>query len=167
MWDMGWIINLGSARDRWVKKNGGASVRVNTIATRCKISQWLNTHCLDSGLSSMRPKVIFWTNADDVIKWKRFLRYWPFVREIHRSAANSPHEGQWRGALMFTLICAWRKGWVNNHEAGDLRRYRAHYDVTVMMLMTKYRFCIRIQCKDDGLSSARSQTDSRKIGHNR
>ena len=23
-------------------------------------------------------------------------------------------------------------GWVNNREAGDLRRYRAHYDVTVM-----------------------------------
>ena len=23
-------------------------------------------------------------------------------------------------------------GWVNNGEAGDLRRYRAHYDVTVM-----------------------------------
>ena len=23
-------------------------------------------------------------------------------------------------------------GWVNNHEAGDLRRHRAHYDATVM-----------------------------------
>ena len=43
-----------------------------------------------------------------------------------------PHEGQWRGALMFSLICAWINGWVNNREAGDLRRYRAHYDVIVM-----------------------------------
>ena len=46
---------------------------------------------------------------------------------------NSPHKGQWRGALMLSLICVWINGWVNNREAGDLRRYRAHYDVTVML----------------------------------
>ena len=69
---------------------------------------------------------------DDVIKWKHFPRYWPFVRGIHRSPVNSPHKGQWRRALMFSLICVWINGWVNTHEAGDLRRYRAHYDVTVM-----------------------------------
>ena len=45
---------------------------------------------------------------------------------------NSPHKGQWRGALMFSLICAWINGWVNNREAGDLRCHRAHYDVSVM-----------------------------------
>ena len=69
---------------------------------------------------------------DDVIKWKHFPRYWPFVRGIHRSAVNSPHKGQWRGALMFSLICVWINGGVNNDEACDLRRYRAHYDITVM-----------------------------------
>ena len=69
---------------------------------------------------------------DDVIKWKHFPRYWPFVRGIHRSPVNSSHKGQWRGALMFSLICVWMNGWVNNREAGDLRRYRAHYDVIVM-----------------------------------
>ena len=42
------------------------------------------------------------------------------------------YKGQWRGALMFSLTCAWIDAWVNNREAGDLRRYRAHYDVTVM-----------------------------------
>ena len=45
---------------------------------------------------------------------------------------NSPHKGQWHGALMFSLICAWINDWVNNREAGDLRRHRAHYDVRVM-----------------------------------
>ena len=70
---------------------------------------------------------------DDVIKWKHFPRYWPFVRGIHRSPVNSPHKGLWRGALMFILICARIKGWVNNREAGDLRRFRAHYDVIVMI----------------------------------
>ena len=69
---------------------------------------------------------------DDVIKWKHFPRYWPFVRVIHRSPVNCPHRGQWRGALMFSLICAWINAWVNTREAGDLRRYRAHYDVIVM-----------------------------------
>ena len=73
---------------------------------------------------------------DDVTKWKHFPRYWPFVRGIHRAPVNSPHKGQWRGALMFSLICVWINGWVNNREAGDLRRYRAHYDVTVMFQMT-------------------------------
>ena len=46
---------------------------------------------------------------DDVIEWKHFPRYWPFVRRIHRSPVNSPHKGQWRGALMFSLICALSK----------------------------------------------------------
>ena len=59
---------------------------------------------------------------DDVIKWKHFPRCWSFVQGIHRSPVNSPHKGQWRGALMFSLI------------AGDLRRHRAHYDVIVMFL---------------------------------
>ena len=45
----------------------------------------------------------------------------------------SPHKGQWRGALMFSLICVWINGWVNNRQAGDLRRYRVHYDVIVMI----------------------------------
>ena len=39
----------------------------------------------------------------DVIKWKHFLRYWPFVRGIERSPVNSPHKGQWRGALILTV----------------------------------------------------------------
>ena len=67
---------------------------------------------------------------DDVIKWKYFPRYWPFVWGIHRWPVNSPHKGQWRGVLMLSWI--WINDWVNNLEAGDLRRHRAHYDVIVM-----------------------------------
>ena len=69
---------------------------------------------------------------DNVIKWKHFARYWPFVRGIHRSPVNSPHKGQRRGALVFSLICARINGWANNREAGDLRRHQAHCDVIVM-----------------------------------
>ena len=69
---------------------------------------------------------------DDVIKWKHFARYWPFVLGIHLSPVNSPHKGQWRGALMFSFICAGINGWVNNDKADDLRRRHVHYYVTVM-----------------------------------
>ena len=74
-----------------------------------------------------------YAHHDDVIKWKHFPRNWPFVREIHRSPVNFPHKGQWRGALMFSLIYAWINDWVNNREAGDLRRQHGHYDVIVML----------------------------------
>ena len=50
------------------------------------------------------------------------------------SPVNSPHKVQWRGALMFSLICAWTNSWVNNRDADDLRHHRAHYGVTVMIL---------------------------------
>ena len=69
---------------------------------------------------------------DDVIKWKHFTRYWPFMRGIHWSPVNSPHKEQWREALMFSLICVWNNSWVNNGDTGDLWRHRIHYDVIVM-----------------------------------
>ena len=57
-------------------------------------------------------------------------------------ARNSPgpvnysHNGQWRGPLMFSLICVWINDWVNNREAGDLKHHRGHYDVSVMTYWT-------------------------------
>ena len=38
---------------------------------------------------------------DDVIKRMHFPWYWPLVWGIHQSTVNSPHKGQWRGALLF------------------------------------------------------------------
>ena len=51
----------------------------------------------------------FWNHHDDIIKWKLFLRYWPFVCGFHWSPVNSPHKGQWCRALLFSLICALNK----------------------------------------------------------
>ena len=67
-----------------------------------------------------------------VIKWKHSPRYWPFVGEIHRSPVDSPHKGQWREALVISLIRVWTKVSANNWDVGDLRRHRANHDVTVM-----------------------------------
>ena len=75
-----------------------------------------------------------WDVHDDVIKWKHFSRYWPFVQGIHRSPANSSHTGQWRRALIFSLIFAWINSWENSCEGVDLRHHCAHYDVTIMLL---------------------------------
>ena len=58
------------------------------------------------------------------------LRY---VRGNNETPA--PHKGQWRRGLKFSLICAWINGWINNREAGDLRRHRAHYDVIVIYFL--------------------------------
>ena len=88
-------------------------------------------YCYHHTSSSSR---VLWDH-DDVMKWNHFPRNWPFVREIHRSPVNFPHKGQWRGALMFSLNYAWINDWVNNREAGDLRRQHGHYDVIVMLYL--------------------------------
>ena len=90
-----------------------------------------------------KPK---WFLHAGVIKWKRIPRYWPFVRGIRRSPVNSPHKGQWRGALKFSLICVWINGCENNCEAGDLRCHRAHYNVIVMAFYTS-DYCKTAQLK--------------------
>ena len=85
-------------------------------------------HCHQTLFAMLRyPTVAWWRH-----QMETFPRYWPCVRGIHRSPVNYPHKGQWREALMLSLISAWINGWVNNREAGDFRRHRAHYDVTVM-----------------------------------
>ena len=73
-----------------------------------------------------------WGNVhDDVIKWKHFPRYWPFVRGIHRSRWI-PRTKASDAELWCLLWSARINDWVNNHEVGDLRRLLDHYDVSVM-----------------------------------
>ena len=105
---------------------------------------------------------------DDVIKWKHFPRYWPFVREftgpgefpaqrpVTRSLdvffdlrlnkrLSKQSWGWWFETLPRPL---WRHSNGLNQQlskkldAGDLRRHRADYDVIVMVAVlyrTKYR----------------------------
>ena len=78
-----------------------------------------------------RHQLLSW-GYDDVINWKHFSRYWTFERGIHRWPVNPPSKSQWRGASMLCFICVWTNDWINNRDPGDLRRHRAHHDVTVM-----------------------------------
>ena len=59
---------------------------------------------------------------------KNVPRYCPFVRGIHRSPVGPLHRGQWHGALLFSLMCAWTNGWANNRDA-------ATWDV-ILLIMT-------------------------------
>ena len=59
-------------------------------------------------------------------------------------AGNSPVPGEFPTQRPVTrsfdvyLDCTRINGWVNNREAGDLRRYRAHYGIIVMLNQRKY-----------------------------
>ena len=67
---------------------------------------------------------------DGVIKWKHF-------------PVNSPHKGQSRGALVFSLIYAWTNDWVYNRDASDLGRHNVHYDATLMHMIHMFPLCPR------------------------
>ena len=62
------------------------------------------------------------------------------------SPVDSPHKGQWRGALIFSFICGWINGWANNRMASDSRRHSSHYDVIVMFTFLDSACCW--QCYD-------------------
>ena len=56
-------------------------------------------------------------------------------------------KGQWCGDLVCSLICTWINGWVNNGEAGYLRRDWAHYDIIVMLFSVFWRnWCQNSTC---------------------
>ena len=69
------------------------------------------------------------SSHDDVIKLKHFPRYRPFVRGIHRSPVDSPYKGQWRRALIFSLICTWPNSItfsIFSHNCLCFDQYHAH-----------------------------------------
>ena len=90
------------------------------------------------GLPARWALLLLWLHPANY--WKTWWRHQmeTFSASLAIFAGNSlvtgefPAKGQWRGASMFSLICVWINDWVNNREAGDLRRYCGHYDVTVI-----------------------------------
>ena len=114
-----------------------------TELSKCKLVKSNLVRSVSHPLGLAPPTIKSWNHScaiwaawrleshDDVIKWKRFPRYGPFVEGIHRSLVHS-YKGQWRVCLILSLICAWTNGWANSRGAGDLRHHRYHYDVNVM-----------------------------------
>ena len=88
---------------------------------------------------------LLWGNSmgyhDDVTKWKHFSRYWPFVREIHWSTANplcdgnSPVSGEFfsHRPVIGSYDLPPNRRLSKQSKFVELRRYRAHYNVTAMI----------------------------------
>ena len=74
---------------------------------------------------------------DDGIKWKPFLRYWTFVRGIHRPPLNFPRKRQWRGVLMFPWSVPWISGWVTIVRLVIWDAIALIFDVIVMVTAAK------------------------------
>ena len=111
-------------------------VHIRNTPTWCSIARRVPGHIpnrilVDFFNRQSHPILAWWRH-----QMEAFSALLAICARIHRSPVNSPHKGQWRGALMFPLICVWINGWVKNRQAGDLRRYRAHYDVTVMWIFS-------------------------------
>ena len=77
---------------------------------------------------------------DDVIKWKRFRVTGHLCGEF-----TGPGEipAQRPVTRSFDVSLIWINGWVNNGEAGNLRRHRAHYDGTVMQYVCRWSGWVR------------------------
>ena len=124
-----YLINVDNSIDGWWPSD----TRVQDIW-----SQSTDLDCLKySSFSTWSVNISWWRHQMET-----------FSALLALCAENSPvpgefptHKGQWRGALMFTLTWARIKGWVNNGEPGDFRRYRGHYDVTVMFNFLQHCEC--------------------------
>ena len=103
----------------------GVKYIARTIGSWSCPKSWLRSHVSD-GDDRMRQK--WWRYQIETFSASLAL----CVGNSPVTSVYPPHKGRWRGALVFSLICAWINGWVNDGEAGYLRRHRAHYDVTVM-----------------------------------
>ena len=75
-----------------------------------------------------------WRWARDIeweLEWRHQMETFSGLLAI--CAGNSPVPTQRPVTRSFDFfICAWINGWVKNGKAGDLRRHRAHYGITVM-----------------------------------
>ena len=111
------------------KTHDGMYVRYYTTPNIAWVSGWSTTHTvvIDDG------QAISW--------WRHQMETFSALLAIcagnSPAPVNSPPKGQWRGALMFSLICARINGWVNSGEACDLRRHRVHYYVIVILSPTE------------------------------
>ena len=107
-----WIAGILS-REGWVEGNPCCLVvqeqhdKISRSDIYIRAIHWYHQYCKFSILRQCKHNA--W-------KWKPFARYWPFVREIRRSPVNSPQKGQRRGALIFSLVCAWTNDWADDRR---------------------------------------------------
>ena len=114
----------------WFMKNGIKYFSIHQQSLRWPYSsaivEMATWYCNKKLTSHFRPMTVH----DDVIKWMHFPRYWPFVRGPVTD--EFPSLRPVTRSFDVSLICSWTNVWINNRDADDLRRNRAHCDVTVI-----------------------------------
>ena len=114
---------------------------LSEILSEIRMFSFTKTH-LKMSSGKWRPfclglNVLTHTQWYDVPWWRHQMEAFSALLAI--CAGNSPVTGEFHAQrpvtrsfdVFFDLLL--NKRWVNTREAGDLRRYRAHYDVTVML----------------------------------
>ena len=114
------------------------NVRLNDLLNKQSNCWWFETP--QRSCSIIVKQLYAPSITDHVWSWWRhqmetFSALLGFARGIHRSPVDSPHKGQWHGALMFSLMCASTNDRASNGDAGDLRPHGTHHDVTVIFLL--------------------------------
>ena len=148
----------GTHRDRWIPRTKG---QLRGKCFHLMTSSWDGKSLSEPFMTRCEDAYIMMTSSNGNI----FPVTGHLCGEIHRSTVNSPYKGQWCGALMFSLIYAWIKGWVNKREAGDLRHHRVHCDVIVMYALFGYIHGWRIIDKKASTRRTRIYTRSPIIFH--
>ena len=100
-----------------------------------------------------------WPKLALLVLRKHFPRYLLFGRRVHRSPVNFPLTDQWRGAMMFSLICAWTNVWANHQDTGELRHH-THYGAapaTMSKLNLQHDWACRFHYSDVIMSVMASQ----------
>ena len=118
-----------------------------SVSRRQESLQTFNTACHITG------------DHGDVIKWKHFPRYWPFVRGNHRPPVNSPHKGpvtrsfddlrlnkrlskQSKSRWFETQACSL---WRHNNDLGPMRSYPLQWSqMSVMAFQTTIHLIVRL-----------------------
>ena len=110
-----WYLSVNSVEINFQGKQEPASDVPNTLA----VNDWV-TKIIRASANKILTQVSIYIAHDDIIKYKRFTHYWPFVR------------GMTVTRNLVSLICIWTNAWASNGDAGDLRHHRTHHDVNVM-----------------------------------
>ena len=137
----------------------------------CVTHKQLITIGSDNGMWPHQRQTVYWTHAGILLIPCQQLTWWRHRMETFSALltfcagnspvpVNSPHKGQWRGALMFSLIWTSTNGLVNNREAGDLRRHRAHY--VIVMICSRYHALViwyhHWRCETFGIHVSQTMT---------
>ena len=134
-----WLSHLALAIYIFVVVNFDALAQVSDIQIERRqvvFLCWMQDLNIHSKTKLNKTMCISW--------WRHQMETFSASRAL--CAGNSPVTGEFPAQRLVTrsfdvFFCVWINSWINNREAGDLRRYRAHYDVIAMLRKIRGIIC--------------------------